>query len=222
MGTVTEAAQAVKIGAADAAIVWDATARQFGLDVVEVPEFQQQRAGAGHCWAWWRPRSRPTAALHFARYLTARDRGELVFQKHYFQPLDDADVWEDRPELVLMAGAMLKPAIDDLVKAFSQREGVTINTIYAGCGIHVAQMKAMKAAASRPPAHFPDAYFSCDVSFMNQVQQWFEASTIISRNDMVLVVPKGNPQAGASRSRTWRGPSCASAWPIRSTRPWAR
>jgi ABC-type molybdate transport system substrate-binding protein len=29
---------------------------------------------------------------------------------------------------------------------------------------------------------------------MTQVQQWFEASTIISRNDMVLVVPKGNPK----------------------------
>ena len=29
---------------------------------------------------------------------------------------------------------------------------------------------------------------------MSQVQQWFEASTVISRNDMVLVVPKGNPK----------------------------
>ncbi len=30
----------------------------------------------------------------------------------------DADVWEDRPQLMLMSGAMLKPAIDDLVKRF--------------------------------------------------------------------------------------------------------
>jgi ABC-type molybdate transport system substrate-binding protein len=134
----------------------------------------------------------PTAALHFARYLTARDRGQLAMQKNYFQPIEDADVWQDRPSLVLMSGAMLKPGIDDLLKRFGQREGVTINTIYAGCGIHVAQMKAIKGGSSASAAHFPDAYFSCDVSFLSQVQQWFEASTVITRNDMVMVVPKGN------------------------------
>jgi ABC-type molybdate transport system substrate-binding protein len=88
---------------------------------------------------------------------------------------------------------MLKPGIDDLVKSFSNREGVLINTIYAGCGIHVAEMKALKKGQPTPHV-FPDAYFACDVSFMKQVQEWFEASKIISRNDMVLVVPKGNPK----------------------------
>jgi ABC-type molybdate transport system substrate-binding protein len=135
----------------------------------------------------------PTQALHFARYLTARDRGQKAFERHYLQPLADADAWEDQPSLVLMSGAMLKPAIDDLVKRFSEREGVLINTIYAGCGIHVAQMKAMKKG-EKLPTHFPDAYFSCDVSFMKMVQQWFEASKIISRNDIVLAVAKGNPK----------------------------
>ncbi|MGA2031074.1 MAG: substrate-binding domain-containing protein [Thermoguttaceae bacterium] len=191
VGNVNEAAQAAKIGAADATLVWDATARMFGLDVVEVPEFRAracEQAVLGIVAAT----KNATAALHFARYLTARDRGQLAVEKNYFQPVEDADVWEDRPALVLMAGAMLKPGIDDLVKSFSEREGVTINTIYAGCGIHVAQMKAMKGTPSTA-SHFPDAYFSCDVSFMSQVQQWFEASKVISRNDMVLVVPKGNP-----------------------------
>jgi ABC-type molybdate transport system substrate-binding protein len=191
VGNVNEAAQAAKIGAADATLVWDATARTFGLDVVEAPELQaraRQQAMLGVVAAT----KNPTAALHLARYLTARDRGQLAVQKNYFQPVEDADVWEDRPALVLMAGAMLKPGIDDLVKSFGEREGVTINTVYAGCGIHVAQMKAMKGKFSAA-SHFPDAYFSCDVSFMSQVQQWFEASKVVSRNDMVLVVPKGNP-----------------------------
>ena len=190
VGTVTEAAQAAKIGAADATLAWDATARTFGLEIVEVPQFQvgaREEAMLGIVAAT----KDPTAALHLARYLTARDRGQLAVEESYFQPIEDADVWEDRPELLLMAGAMLKPGIDGLVKSFSEREGVTIDTDYNGCGILIAQMKAMKdqrAAAS----HFPDAYFSCDVSFMSQVQQWFEASKVISRNDMVLVVPKGN------------------------------
>jgi ABC-type molybdate transport system substrate-binding protein len=192
VGNVNEAAQAVKIGAADATLVWNATAREFAMDLVEVPEFQQ-RAVEQATVAVVAATKNPTAALHFARYLTARDRGQLVLQKNYFQPIDDADVWQDRPSLVLMSGAMLKPGIDDLVKGFSEREGVTINTIYAGCGIHVAQMKAFKGGLSASAANFPDAYFSCDVSCMSQVQQWFEASTVITRNDMVMVVPKGNP-----------------------------
>jgi molybdenum ABC transporter molybdate-binding protein len=190
-GTVTEAAQRVQIGAAAAALVWDATARQFGLEVVEVPLFQEkgvEQATLGVSDA----ARQPTAALHFARYLTARDRGEKAFAKYFFQPIDDADVWEDRPSLVLMSGAMLKPAIEDLVKRFERREGVEINTIYAGCGIHVAQMKAMKGG-QLTSSHFPDAYFSCDVSFMSKVQQWFEAAVKISRNDIVLAVPRGNP-----------------------------
>ncbi len=191
VGNVNEAAQAVKIGAADATLVWDATARMFSLDVVEAPAFQAQ-AREESMLGIVAATKYPTAALHLARYLTARDRGQLAVKRNYFQPVEDADVWEDRPALVLMAGAMLKPGIDDLVKSFSEREGVTINTVYAGCGIHVAQMKAMKGKFAAP-SRFPDAYFSCDVSFMTQVQQWFEASKVISRNDMVLVVPKGNP-----------------------------
>jgi molybdate transport system substrate-binding protein len=197
VGTVTEAAQAIRIGAADATFVWDATARQFEIDAVETPEFKsktQERAMLGVVAG----SSQPAAALRFARYMTARDRGEKVFQKNLYETLSNADPWEERPALVLMAGAMLKPGIDELVKAFSEREGVEIDTIYAGCGIHVAQMKAMRSGKAAAAARFPDAYFSCDVSFMTQVQQWFEASTVISRNDMVLCVPKGNPKRIAS------------------------
>jgi ABC-type molybdate transport system substrate-binding protein len=105
--------------------------------------------------------------------------------------LEDADAWEDRPELVLMSGAMLKPAIEELLKRFEEREGVRINTAYAGCGILVAQMKAIQGGQSAGKS-FPDAYFSCDVSFMRMVQDWFEASTCISRNDMVLAVARNS------------------------------
>lgn len=191
-GTVTEAAQAVKLDAADAAVIWDATARQFEIEFVEVPLFQKKAAEqltlgvvAGT--------PRPTAALHFARYLSAKDRGQVVFQKYFYQPLEDADLWADRPELLFMSGAMLKPAVDDLLKRFEEREGISIKTIYGGCGLLVAQMKAIQGGQEMGKS-FPDAYFSCDVSFMSKVQDWFEASKRISRNDMVLAVARGNPQ----------------------------
>jgi len=192
VGTVTEAVQAVKVGTADAAIVWDATARQFQVGSVELPAFRDQPPELAAIGVLAGSRQ-PTAALHFARYLTSRDRGQPIFQKHHLAPIADADAWEDRPSLVLMSGAMLKPAIDDLVKNFQRREGIDINTIYAGCGIHVAQMKAIQQKSEKSK-QFPDAYFACDVSFMHQVQQWFDASQTISRNDMVLAVAKGNPK----------------------------
>lgn len=192
VGTVTEAAQAVKIGAADAALLWDATARQFEIEAVDVPALKSKTMEQVTLGVLTAAKD-PTAALRFARYLTARDRGELSFEKNFLRPIEGADVWEERPSLVLMAGAMLKPGIDELVKEFKDREGIDINTIYAGCGIHVAQMKALKNGRTAA-SHFPDAYFACDVSFMRQVQQWFDAAVVVSRNDMVLVVPKGNPQ----------------------------
>lgn len=192
VATVTEAAQAVKVGTVDAALVWDATARQFDLQAVEVPVLRDQTVEPAAIGVLAGSR-RPTAALHLARYLTARDRGQPVFQKHHLQPLDDADQWEDHPKLRLMSGAMLKPAIDELLKRFQAREGVEITTVYNGCGILVSQMKAFR---QRPEgaAQFPDAYFACDVSFMSQVQHWFDAALTISRNDMVLAVAKGNPK----------------------------
>jgi ABC-type molybdate transport system substrate-binding protein len=193
VGNVKDAAEKVKLGAADAALVWDAVAREFGLEVVEVPEFQAVAADQATL-AVVAASTRPTAALRFARYLTARDRGEQVLAKNHFQPLDDADVWSQRPELLLMSGAMLKPGVDGLLKSFEEREGVSITPVYNGCGILVSQMKATKAGRSGAAAHFPDAYFSCDVSFMRQVQQWFEAAKVVSRNDIVMVVPKGNPK----------------------------
>jgi len=72
-----------------------------------------------------------------------------------------------------------------VIKAFQQREGVRITTVYNGCGILVAQMKAGQR---------PDAYFSCDVSFMDQVEDLFLDSIDVSKNDMIILVGKGNPK----------------------------
>ena len=41
----------------------------------------------------------PAAARHFARYLTARNRGQPVFKAHFFEPIENADAWEDGPKL---------------------------------------------------------------------------------------------------------------------------
>ena len=94
VGKVTEAAQAVKVGTADAALVWDATARQFGLEIVEVATFRDQPPEQAMLGVVSAARDRD-AAMRFVRYVAARDRGQVAFEKHHFAPRADAEVWKD-------------------------------------------------------------------------------------------------------------------------------
>ena len=182
-GTVNELANALKLGTLDAAIVWDALASQYDeLDFVHVSEFEPERKQIT-IGVLKRSLQAPVA-LRFARYVTASDRGLSVFRKSGYETID-GDAWSERPEILLYSGAMLRPAIADTVAAFAVREGVSIRPVYNGCGILVSQMKAGGS---------PDAYFSCDVKFMEMVQERFESPVTVSGNDMVILTVKGNPQ----------------------------
>lgn len=181
-GTVNDVANDIVLGAVDAGIVWDATVRQYPeLEMVELPELADVTAqvsiGVLTCG------TEPTRALHLARYLAARDRGLVRFQERGFEPVE-GDTWADRPEVRLLAGAMLRPAIDQTVAAFEEREGVKVTRVFNGCGILVAQMRA---------AGTPDAFFACDQSFMDQVTDLFLNRVSVSQNQLVILVPRGNP-----------------------------
>jgi molybdate transport system substrate-binding protein len=128
--------------------------------------------------------TQPTAALHLARYLAASDRGLKHFKHSGFEVVA-GDAWAEKPELRLLAGAMLRPAIEKTITAFEEREGVRVTRVYNGCGILVAQMRAGTDA--------PDAYFACDQSFMRQVHDLFLDPITISQNQLVILVHKGNP-----------------------------
>jgi molybdenum ABC transporter molybdate-binding protein len=180
--TVNDVANDVKVGTADAGVVWDATVRQYpGLEPVADADLAGVTAHVGvgvlTC------STQPTAALRFARYLASRDRGLKEFERQGFKVVD-GDAWAVHPELHLLAGAMLRPAIQETVVDFEQREGVHVTTVYNGCGILVAQMRA---------GEHPDAYFACDRSFMTQVNDLFLDSVDVSTNQLVILVPKGNP-----------------------------
>ncbi len=83
--TVTEVAADVTLGAADAAIVWDAIVPQFkGLEAVEQPEFKDHRENASA--AVLIACKQREEALRFARYLAAPDKGGAVFAEHGFRP----------------------------------------------------------------------------------------------------------------------------------------
>lgn len=187
--TVTEIAADLSLGTVDAAIVWDSTVAQFkGTEAVVAPELSSRAENASatvlsFC-------AQPAAALRFARYLCAPDKGGAVFKTSGFTPAA-GDPWVAQPELILFSGGVNRPAIEGLLKRFSDREGVKLTTVFNGCGILCATMKTM-GDASNPK--FPDAYYACDVCFVPPVASVFPEAVILTETDIGIVVRKGNPR----------------------------
>ncbi|MCA9128456.1 MAG: substrate-binding domain-containing protein [Planctomycetales bacterium] len=180
--TVNDVANDVLIGAANAGIVYDAVLHTYpDLEFVELPELLQANSQVSI--GVIASTKRPQTALHFARYLAAKDRGLVHYRAHGFR-IEEGDQWSDVPELTLFAGSMLRPAIEDTVAAFEKREGVKVTTVYNGCGILVGNMKT---------GSVPDAYFACDNEFMSQVADFFPKPVAVSQNQLVILVQKGNP-----------------------------
>jgi ABC-type molybdate transport system substrate-binding protein len=180
--TVNDVANDLKLGTVDAGFVWDATVQQYP-ELERVPGVRLD-VTAHISVAVLKSSAAPSSALRFARFLAARDRGQIEFTKSGFVGADGDD-WEEKPTLLLYSGAMLRPAIEKTVTAFEQREGCSVTRVYNGCGILVGQMQA--------GAH-PDLYFACDAQFMSQVKEKFYPSLDVSLNQLVILVPKGNPK----------------------------
>lgn len=182
--TVSEIATDVMLGAVDAAIVWDATVNQHPekADMVDVPELSGtiKNVTVGIL----KSSENPQQALLFARYLQAPEKGQKLFSEMGYETVE-GDAWDPHPTILLFSGGVNRLAIQDTLKEFEQREGVTVNTVYNGCGILVGQINSGQR---------PDAYFACDSSYMVQVQPKFTLPLTVAETDMVIIVEKGNPQ----------------------------
>jgi len=181
--TVNDVANDVKLGSADAGILWDANVAQYPeLEAVAVPELDPHVETVTV--AVLQSSKQAPAALRFARYLAARDKGLAHFKAKGYAPAD-GDAWAETPEIVLFSGAMLRPGIEKTLKEFEAREGCRITTVYNGCGILVAQMRAGER---------PDAYFSCDTTFMDSVADMYLDPQTVVDNNLMILVQKGNPK----------------------------
>ncbi|REJ95897.1 MAG: hypothetical protein DWQ35_05490 [Planctomycetota bacterium] len=181
--TVTELAGAIKLGTnADAGFMWDATARQFGLTIVELPELAGEPSTISA--AVLADAANPTGALRFARYLAAPDKGQASFRELHYETVA-GDPWAEVPEVVLYSGSVNRPAIAETIVEFEAREGCRVIPTYDGCGALVATMRAGQK---------PDAYFACDISFMAMVEDEFDEKLDLSNTEMVILVRKGNPR----------------------------
>lgn len=180
--TEPELAADLELGAIDVSILWSSTVHQrSALEAVhDVTLDQYPRRITGGV---LEDSTAPAEALRFLRFAAASDHGGQIFEAAGFNSLNNG-TYEADPHLVLFSGAMLHAAVQQRIAAFAEREGVQIDTVYNGCGILVSQMRAGAEV---------DAYFACDQSFMDLVQEDFEDSTPVSASPVVMLVPKGNP-----------------------------
>lgn len=186
--TVTEIAADLALGAVDAAIVWDSTVPQFaGLEAIVLPELAKHQEFATAAVLASSPQ--PAAAIRFARYLAAPEKGAAVFQKHGFNAVP-GDKWAVRPDLILYSGGVNRPAIEQLLQQFATHEGITMTTVFNGCGILCATMKTM---GDNENSKFPDVYYACDVCFVPPVAEQFPEAVMLTEAEIVIAVPKGNP-----------------------------
>ena len=186
--TVNDLGNDVKIGAAEAAIVWDSIARQFGLEYVhdaaldaEPSEVVVGVIGGS---------DRPAAALHFARFLGAPQRGLAHFEASHFDVVD-GDRWADVPEINFFSGSVNRRALLPVLEAFERREGVRVNSVFQGCGALNAQMSTIRDQDSE--LGFPDGYLACDVYYLQPVGDWFGEARAVSSTRIVIVTAEGNP-----------------------------
>ncbi len=187
--TVNDVASDVQIGAVDAAVVWDSTVPQYpDLEAIEVPEFsaEDKEVGVGVL----EFSKQPTEALRFARYLNSAVANG-IFRRHGYRAVE-GDAWAERPGLVFFCGSVNRRAVEDVVKAFEEREGVTVNAVYNGCGILTAQMRTLRK--DEEGVGFPDIYMACDRYYLDNVADWFQGDVDVSETPIVIAVPKGNPK----------------------------
>jgi molybdenum ABC transporter molybdate-binding protein len=187
--TVTDLANDLKLGTIDASILWDAMVRQDSeLEVVESKELQPGKARIAICVL--SSAKAPAAALQFARFLAARDRGLPVFASTGYEAAE-GDLWAASPQLTFFAGIIAREAIDETIHAFEKREGVVVNTVYNGCGILTAQMLASR---DRKQGGFPDLYLPGDRCFLENVKDYFQEAMELSESEITMLVEKGNPK----------------------------
>ena len=182
---VTECANLVKSSDdIKAGFVWNTTAKQFGLRIIELPELKGASTSIN---VNVTQTSKPRAALHLARYLSSPQKGSKYFTKYGFN-IRSGDEWAEAPELDLYCGGINKKAIDKTLTEFEEREGVIINTQYDGCGTLVTSISAQKDKHT-----FPDGFLTCDKSYFDKVKSDFLPGEDISSTEIVILVRKGNP-----------------------------
>jgi molybdate transport system substrate-binding protein len=187
--TVTEAALAVKDGGGiQAGFMWNSTAAQNGLKVIDLPELEKSRANITV--AVTSTSRQPALALQFARYLAAPEKGGEVFARHKYNPIP-GDSWAVVPRLRIDCGGVNREAVEKTINEFKVREGCEVDVSYAGCGTLVSKMQPGGNS-------IPDLFMTCDASYLTKAQDSlghpFGPDLKVAKTRIGMLLRKGNPK----------------------------
>ena len=103
-----------------------------------------------------------------------------------------ADDPGSRPALRLLCGAGLKPALDELLPAFTEETGISVDPDYAGSGIILTRARQAGVA---------DLFLPGDAFYIDELQRL--SGRVVGRVEIAtlrpcIIVAKGNPQNIAS------------------------
>jgi len=181
--TVSDVANDIRIGSVDAGIIWDAMINQWD-DLEMVPSELFKNYSKKVTLGVLNSSRQPTEALKFLRYVSSLEFGNPEFGRTGYK-LVKGDHWEEKPTILLYSGGVNRIAIEPTIQSFEKREGIRIERVYNGCGILVSQIKAGQR---------PDAYLTCDITFMDQVQEHFVDVENVSNTLILIAVKSGNPK----------------------------
>lgn len=209
-----EAANAVVLGNADAAIVWNAVQflRRDKLDAVPVePAFRPVAGVDAVTSATFGPMDmgqirvtidvlkssrRPDDARKFAEYV-ASDAAAEVWKslgfgpapatKHLAPAATATAPAKPAGTILLYAGAGLRDAMDELTRAFKLKTGVTVETDYGGSGMLISRLRLSRRG---------DLFFPGDLWYVElaEKEDLVASKAMICYFVPVILVPKGNPK----------------------------
>ena len=209
-----EAANAVTLGHADAAIVWNAVVhlRREKLDGVEIePAFlPDPRVDAVTSATFGRidmscirvtvdllkSSRRPEAARAFAQFCGS-PRALAVWREFGFGlPPDTVHLTPDGAgktasqgtgSLFVYCGAGLRPAMDEIAQAFTAKTGVTVERDYGGSGMIISRLRLAQRG---------DLFMPGDVWYVELAEKegLVESKTMVCYFVPVILVRKGNPK----------------------------
>jgi len=137
----------------------------------------------------WIFRQAPRACAEFI----ASPEGQAVFGRYGFSPARQSTGGQARSHgdaattLRLYCGAGLRPAVAEIVEAFSQRTGIVVECDYAGSGMLMSRVKLNREG---------DLFLPGDMWYLDQMaaEGMIESRAMISYFVPVLLVGRGNPK----------------------------
>jgi len=208
-----EAANAVVLGHADAAIVWNAVIflRREKLQAVPIePAYRPTPGVDAVTSATFGPLDmacirvtvdvlkssrRPQEARKFAEFIASPQALEVWRQFGFGPPPEAKHLAAESPpaaagpagRLSVYCAAGLRPAMDDLARAFTAKTGVTVETDYGGGGMLISRLRLARRG---------DLFIPGDVGYVELAEKegLVESKSMVCYFVPVILVQKGNPK----------------------------